>query len=367
MSEKTKHRWTKMAPRINVDAFEEAIEFDPIETDEKGNDRGHCILPYGLHSNGDTTGKFAIHREKRVYGCWVCGGGSLLSLAMELKGLDEDDALDWLEQFTGPSTASDDDFESELEMLMAQEERLEAVMPYFNPRMVEPYQVDHPWFAERGISDEVRVKYKLGFNPDATRRSKKDELYTGPGIILPHYWNDRLVGWQTRWLDDDRPAWLKKYINTSGFPKESTIFNYERVYFESPIVVCESVVTALFLTSIGIAAIATFGASVTKEQMRLLRRCQQGLILAPDNDGGGRKMVISVTESVRRFIPSLRVTSFVGPEGGKQDLGDLSDDPYRVREIVEGAEYTDDQEWIQDGIEKIHKGRGGRSSVSRRT
>lgn len=341
MSE-VKRRWAKLAPRINIDAFEEAIGFDPIENDDKGNDRGYCILPYGLHSNGDTTGKFAIHREKKIYGCWVCGGGSLLSLTMELKGLDEDEALDWLEQFVGP--VSNQDFANEIDRLFVKEERLKAVLPFYNERVIQKYRTDHHWFDERGISKAVRIGYSLGFNPKATKRSTKGELYTGPGIILPHFWNDRLVGWQTRWLDDDRPAWVKKYTNTSGLPKESTLFNYERVYFESPIVVVESTSTALFLISIDVAAVATFGGGVTAEQMRLLRRCRQGLVLAGDNDRVGRKMVESVAESVERFVPSLKVTEFVGLKGSGDDLGDLSDEPERVKEIIANADYPDNMD-----------------------
>ena len=64
---------------IDIDAFEEQIGFDVLRT-HRDEDIGQCPDYWGLHAHGDTTGKFAINREKKVYHCFVCGGGSLLSL-----------------------------------------------------------------------------------------------------------------------------------------------------------------------------------------------------------------------------------------------------------------------------------------------
>ena len=102
-------RYSDFENRIDIDAFEEAIGFEPIET-RSGNDVGHCPDWQGLHSHGDTTGKFAIHRDKKVYNCWVCGGGSILSLAMEINDMDMQEATDWLFKFTETADQTSDDF-----------------------------------------------------------------------------------------------------------------------------------------------------------------------------------------------------------------------------------------------------------------
>ncbi len=326
------HRYSDFSTRINVDAFEEAINFQFIENDGKGNDVGYCPNPWNLHKNGDTTGKFAIHREKRVFNCWVCGGGTLLSLGMAVWNLSEDEAIDKLFSFCGEPT--DELFEDEIEQLLRQDEqRRNPIKPYFNEHVLDQHIANigdewvWEWLNERGISDEIATTYKLGFDPAAKKISKKGE-YQGPGILFPHFWQGRLVGWQTRWLDPDdaRPPWVQKYNNTTDFPKTWTIYNYERVYFsEDPIVVVESVPTALYLESLGIAAIATFGASVTDEQLRLLRACQQGVILAPDNDKPGRKFSTSLTKYLEKYI-SVRVAEPVGEKDSGDDLADVSHD-----------------------------------------
>src|SRR3954470_18127673 len=143
----SKLHYLDFAHRIDVDEFEAAIGFDPIEQDHQGNDRGHCILPWGLHKNGDTTGKFAIHRKKKVYGCWVCGGGSLLDLTMHLKDMDDEQATDWLYQFTKPVEEKGEDFIDRIHQIMNPEMKRPPPLPYYNERVLEKWRTsDHPWF-----------------------------------------------------------------------------------------------------------------------------------------------------------------------------------------------------------------------------
>lgn len=88
---KRKLRYGHFANRIDVDEFEQAIGFDPIKSTHD-EDTGHCFDFFGLHTHGDTTGKLSINREKRVYNCWVCGGGSLLDLTMNKLDVDAEAA-----------------------------------------------------------------------------------------------------------------------------------------------------------------------------------------------------------------------------------------------------------------------------------
>lgn len=321
------HRYAEFFHLIDVDAFEEAIEFQFIEDDGKGNDVGYCPDPWGMHKHGDTTGKFAIHREKRVFNCWVCGGGTLLSLGMAVWDLSEDESIDRLWGMCSEPT--DERFEDEIDDLLRDERARDPVIPWFNPHVLDKFLGSSPeldkFCKERGISFEVMTKHELGFNPCGVKIGKKGR-YEGPGIIFPHYWRGRLVGWQTRWLesDEERPPWVQKYNNTRDFPKRWTIYNYERVYLSpDPIIVVESVPTVLFLESLGYPAIAMFGATAPPEQFKLLRACQQGLIIAPDNDTPGIKLVQKAKEyGLERYIP-VQICGPVGEEGSGADLADL--------------------------------------------
>ena len=289
---------------IDVDEFENAIGFEPMGQNADGEDWGQCPDPWGLHKHGDRTGKFAINRNKKVYNCFVCGGGNLLSLTMAVRDCEEDEAIDWLRQFASKAFQSDEAFVEEIHNMLA-EKRLEesAPLPWFNSNVLLQWEgADHDWFDERGISEEVRSKFRLGVNAATVRKD-----FTGESIVLPHIWNGNLVGWQNRWIGD-RPKWIPKYTNTNDFPKKTTLYGWDQVIdSQNPIVVVESVPTVLYLASIGIPSVATFGANVSKDQMKILRGCQQGIILAQDNDQAGDKWRSSLIDYLERYIPVMEM------------------------------------------------------------
>jgi hypothetical protein len=325
----TKLRYSDYAQRINVDALEEAIGFEVIRHD-RGNDIGHCIFPEN-HKTGDSTGKFAIERDEKLYNCFVCGGGTLLSLAMESQNMDVDEATKWLYQFTHGEHQTDDEFVDDLILMLEDAEKRVETMPYFNQRVLERFDGRTDYFRSRGISDKVIDKYNLCFAFSVEKRMK-DEVYVGPASIWPHYWRGRLVGWQYRWQDwtKDRsdpsvPKWLPKWTNTTDFPKSTTLFNYDvALKAEEPVVVCESLGTVLFCATYDVPAVAYFGSKPTPEQLRLLRRFSQGIILAPDNDSNlaGDKVLGSMSY-LERFIPVWIADKVAGKDGA--DLGDYAE------------------------------------------
>lgn len=290
---------------IDIDEFENAIGFEPMGQNETGEDWGQCPDPWGMHKHGDRTGKFSINRDKKVYNCFVCGGGTLVSLTMAIRECDKDEALDWLRQFTSKSNQTDEGFIEEVDSLLmtkpAQEES--ATLPWFNEKVITPWEGNnHSWFEQRGISEAACAKYRLGVNYE-TIRTKGSESFQGESIVLPHFWNGQLVGWQNRWVCD-RPKWVPKYTNTGDFPKKFTLYGWDQaIELDSPIVIVESVPSVLYLASLNIPAVATFGATVSDEQMQMLRGCQHGVVLAQDNDQAGDKWRNNLVEYLDRYIP----------------------------------------------------------------
>lgn len=334
-------RYSQFVNRIDIDAVEEALGFEVLRENNE-NDVGQCILPYGLHNNGDTTGKLAIHRDKKVYNCWVCGGGSLLDLVMAVRDCDVDEATDWLFKFTQNSEQVSSDFVDRVRKKMNTPKQNAEILPYYNPNTIEKWvTTDHPWLEERRITSETAKVFKVGFNPNAIKYAPRkdgkpiDQPYEGEGIILPHYWKDRLMGWQTRWLGEDRPKWCAKYTNTPDFPRQTTVFGFDQAtkLIESgrQVVVVESVPTVMYLLSLEIPAVATFGATISQPQIRALRAFQQGIILAPDNDDAGIESYWKAALNLNHYVP----VKWIEPDEDlepKADLGDL--DPIRTRNVV---------------------------------
>jgi len=347
--------YLNFADDLNVDAVEEALGFQVIEH-HKGEDMGYCLFPSN-HSHGDTTGKMSINREKKVYHCWVCGGGTLHSLAMEVMDLDEEEATEWLHQFAHGDMRSDTEFVDDyLSLLDKYADQRADHMPFFNERVLTRFEESDgedllEWAAGRGISDEVMASHRVGYAPLVKKAApmkneeKIDDDYFGPAIIFPHFWEGRLVGWQHRWLNHgvDTPKWLPKYTNTSDFPKAQTLYNYdEAITRDEPLVVVESVPTALFLVTWGYSAVAAFGSGIKEGQLRLLRRFHKGVIISPDNDTAGEKFANECREYLERWVPITILPPVQFGEGA--DLNDYIDaeDPISdLQEHIESAKPVD--------------------------
>jgi DNA primase len=323
-------RFDEIVTRMDFDAFYADIGWEPNET-VHAEDKGYCLDPWNMHNNGDTTGKLAINRDKGLYNCWVCGGGRVLDLVMAIRNLTEEQALDYLSGFIDrTSTESSADFYQRVERLLGDtSEDARSTLPYFNLRVLDKWTGQYnEWFSRRGISEEVAEYFRLGYDGAHQKYHPKHGEYCAPAIILPHTWKGRLVGWQERWLGEDRPSWVGKYTNTSDFPRESTLWGYDFALGQTqqPIL-CESVPTALFLISNGYPAIATFGAEITPDQLKLLRAFNQGIIFAPDNDAAGTQWLKKAVGYLYRYIPVLETPTV---NGSGSDIGDLSPDELPV-------------------------------------
>ncbi len=317
--------WQELYQNLDYDALYSDLGWEPTER-VGTEDKGFCLDPWGLHKNGDTTGKLAINTDKGVYNCWVCGGGTLQQLVMEVKHVGYDDALRYLTRFVSAfQKESDDEFRVRIDRLLQEESKEKKPPPIFNPGVLDRFVISDPsedWVSDRRISPEVAQFFKVGIHGEHRRYVSGRGEFVGQAVILPHFWRKKLVGWQERWLGQT-PSWLPKYTNTTDFPRETTLWGYD---FSLPQtkrpVICESVPTALRLISEGFPAIATFGASVTTDQITLLRVFQQGVILARDNDDAGVKWRAKLVDGLHRFIDLYEVPVV---DGEGNDLGDVDD------------------------------------------
>lgn len=319
-------KYSEFVDRLDMDALEEELEFTVLYEDGKGNDVGYCLFPEN-HSHGDTTGKFAIHRDLKVYNCFVCGGGSLLSLVMELKHCDWETAEDFLRPFAVGDRRADSEFTNDFLQAFAKDvqQRGEA-LPYFNSRVLDQWPLAMDYDHEMNLNYETLEKYnvryaKSMFKPrPKSAKFENDEDYYGPAYIFPHTWNDQLVGWQCRWLEEDRPKWVPKWTNTGDFPRDDTLYGWDQRISAKFMVVVESARSVHKLADDNLPAVGTFGDSVSDQQLRLLRRFQE-VWLWPDNDKSGWKWLNHLYDYLDRYVK----VKFIQPVYGlKSDAADLS-------------------------------------------
>lgn len=258
-------------------------EFGARNITEKGDEIYHsCLLPFGNHPNGDRNPSASFNYEKLTYSCFVCGGGGLLWFVQVMRSgegmrrgrSDSDirqDVRQWIAQKTGIGGVQElGALLAYIDQVFAQPElHTNETIPRYAKSILDRWRFIHPYLTEmRGIPVDNLIAHDVCWNPDENR------------IILPHFWDDDLVGWQARRLGKEGP----KYQSTPEFPKDRTVYNFRP--FVHDVIVVESPMSVIARTHQAHLE-ATFGAKVTGRQMEVLHRHRGRIILWFDNDEAG--------------------------------------------------------------------------------
>lgn len=315
---------------IRLDEVLDALGVDVVKI-RNGNHWGNCPI------HDDRGEHFSIDEDTLVWNCFHCGGGVLPQLVIKAFGYDEDGkegwhrAIEWLTPYSAGELADDDyaGFKKRMRQKLAKAEEIperkrESDMPVFSERLLKDLvRVPDEYCEKWNVLPETMLAFRIGYYPERVRPSFRHDDYVGPAIVIPHFYKGQFVGYQERWLDNDRPKWVPKYTNSDDFPKTETLFNYDRAVSSGGyVIVVESVMTVIRLWELGYDAVATFGGSISLEQVRLLRNFEK-IYLAFDNDDVGRKATQRCVEKLKgetvlKIVPA--------PDHEKGDLADLPED-----------------------------------------
>ena len=111
------------------------------------------------------------------------------------------------------------------------------------------------YFEGRQITKKSIEKFSLGY-------SEKQDMVTIP-VQSP---DGMTIGFVARTIEN------KEFKNTPGLPKSKILFNLHRVKQSNKVYVVESSFDAIRLEQIGVHAVATLGATISKEQRKLLKQ-----------------------------------------------------------------------------------------------
>lgn len=230
-----------------------------------------CLLPTGNHKDQVRNPTASLNWKKLTYKCLGCGsGGGLLWFIATCRRTGSTEARKWLESTTGTGNnlMGISDLLAYFDALYTRRDRYEPI-PTYGEGVLKPWEWRHPYMEEiRGVPDATQDRFRIGWDPEADR------------IIIPHFWDGRLVGWQSRRLADDGTP---KYLSSPAFPRDQTIYNYD--YMAQKAVVVESPLSVLRHAHHAHIE-ATFGASITERQIKLLQK-HPVVVLWMDNDKAG--------------------------------------------------------------------------------
>lgn len=268
-----------------------------IRVTSKGEMIHGCLLPGGNHSDQTRNPTASLNYKKLTYKCLGCNqSGGLLWFIGTMRGTTGTQARKWLAKETG----TDGEIQELAKLLslfdsLYNEKHEQPPIPKYNPDLLNPWLKIHPYMTDqRHVPVETLMHFKVGYGviPIGPTESR----IMSHRIVLPLFWKGDLVGWQTRRLIDDGTP---KYHFSPDFPRDQTIYNYDRqrehaVWVESPMS------TLRHFHEVPETE-ATFGAGISDQQVRA-GRMHPRITLCYDNGKAGWEAVQGVFGNYGKLI-----------------------------------------------------------------
>ncbi|MBN1897210.1 MAG: DNA primase [Spirochaetes bacterium] len=297
---------------------------DYVKLDKKGrNYTGLC--PFHM----EKTPSFFVNEEKGVYHCFGCNeSGNIFNFVMKIENVSFPESLKLLAKKAGIEIEYQDtqtaSLHKEKELIYKINERAMFIYKFYLKEKEEG-QAARDELKKREISDEMIDLFNLGYAPvewDKLFNILVEEKYTVPmimksGLIIPsskgqRYYDrfrnriifpiidatDHVIGFGGRTMEDREN--VPKYLNspeTDVFSKRHNLFalNTARNYIRESkqAIVVEGYFDVISLFQGGIKnVVAPLGTSLTEEQVVLLKRYADEIVILFDADRAGNKATI---------------------------------------------------------------------------
>ncbi|MFI6495917.1 toprim domain-containing protein [Nonomuraea typhae] len=235
-----------------------------LRVDDSGEATAKCPEHVKRTGREDRHPSFSVNIESGLFGCWSCQyRGEFVTLVKDQLELDHADAVAWIR---AQGTIQ------RVERILANRDTTSDTTEEINEAKLALYVSPPPKALQsRRLTAEACARH--GVLWDAENKRWITPIRDTDGTLL---------GWQekNRRYFKNRPKGLKKAQHLFGLwvlPKRCDF-----------IVVVESPLDAVRLAGLGFHAVASYGASISDAQMRLIHERTNRLILFPDNDSAGR-------------------------------------------------------------------------------
>lgn len=277
--------------------------------------------------HNEKTPSFTVYEDTQSFYCFGCGaGGDVISFVRRSENLDYIDAVKSLAESVGMRMPDDgfDDSVSKTRRRIFEANR--AAARYFHEYLYTDrgkHCLDY--YLGRGLSPKTIKRFGLGYAPDSWNeliRHMKKNGFSESELVLANlarqgekntYDNFRnraitpiidirgnVIAFGGRVLDDSKP----KYINTSDtlvYKKTHELFglNFAKDAGKSSLILCEGYMDVIALHQAGFTnAVAACGTALTSDQVKIISRYADEVVLAYDADEAGQK---AVNKAIRLF------------------------------------------------------------------
>ena len=310
----------------------------------------------------DTNPSMCVSREKQIYTCFSCHAtGNVYTFLMNYEHIDFKEALKYLGDKVGVDTGSIH-IQKKTTKYDKLYEAYNLSLKYFQNNLNSGIgKKAKEYLSKRSIDDKVIKEFEIGLSldtrDDLTKllTSKNYDLVTlnriglssdnhdiyNDRIMFPLYdVNGRVVGFSGRiYKDVDQ----NKYVNTKEtdiFKKGEMLYHYhiarEVCREAKSVIVMEGFMDVIRASTIGIKnTVALMGTALTKEQIALLKRLSNNIILCLDGDGPGQHATEAIGDHL--LEQGLEVKVIVLPDPDDPDTYILKNGKDRFKGLIDSA------------------------------
>ena len=304
----------------------------------------------------EKTPSFVVSPAKQIFKCFSTGkGGSVVTFLMEKEHYSYPEALRWLADKYGVAIPEDKPATPEELAAISEREALHVINDFARDHFVdnlhnsdEGKKIGLSYFIERGFRPEIIEKFQLGYcinkSDDFTStalekgykkeylekvgltKSKDDrhfDFFRGRVMFPIHSVSGRVLGFGGRTLLTEKK--IAKYFNSP----ESLIYNKSQILYglhfaKGDIIkydncyLCEGYTDVISMYQAGVQnVVSSSGTSLTREQIRLVKRYTQNMTILYDGDAAGIKASFRGIDLILEEGLNVKVVLF--PEGEDPD------------------------------------------------
>jgi replicative DNA helicase len=251
-----------------------------------------CINP----AHTETTPSMSYQATDHYLNCFGCGESYDIFGACEaLEGLPQGQGINRIKQLYGYGQIKDKNgpYIENNRIMSPSPKQPKQTYKDFTDLVLKAHEslCMHDYHAERGISEEVAARFKLGYVQDVKGMST--------ALVIPMLRADGSYSYQLRNISKEGA--LQHYKPKVEDAGEAELFNSAAIKQAKPVAIVEGAIDALSVISAGMEAIALNGAQNDKKLYDLIVKHKEQLppiILALDNDEAGRKAQAKIKDTL---------------------------------------------------------------------
>jgi DNA primase len=289
----------------------------------------------------EKTPSFIVSPDKQIYHCFGCGaGGNVFSFVMKYENLEFPEVIEMLAEKANIKLPVFSRQKKELTSLASELYRINELAILFFQECLERNETAKDYLASRGIGDETARSFRMGYAPDAwegilnffQKKGIQGAALERAGLAISNekggYYDrfrkrlifpifdlrSRPLGFGGRVLDAGLPKYMNSpetYIYSKGRNLYGLNLSRDQIKKTGYALIVEGYLDFIIPYQAGVKNIvATLGTALTIDQVKLLKRFANTVVMVYDPDEAGeaaslRNMDLFIGEGVNVYIAEL--------------------------------------------------------------